>query len=50
MVSIYNDMSDLDTSRIRDVVDSLAKVFDEDKSGSVGMHNLLLQFYKYFCI
>lgn len=37
MVSIYKDMSDLDASRISDVVDSLANVFDEDKSGSVGM-------------
>lgn len=30
-------MSDLDTDRISDVVDSLEKVFDEDNSGSVGM-------------
>ena len=36
MVSIYKDMSDLDPTRISDVVDSIAKVFDEDRSGSVG--------------
>ena len=36
MISIYKDMSDLDSQRISDVVDSLAKVFDEDESGTVG--------------
>ena len=36
MVSIYKDMSDLDPSRIRDAVDTIEKVFDEDKSGTVG--------------
>ena len=29
-------MSDLDPTRISDVVDSLANVFDEDRSGTVG--------------
>jgi hypothetical protein len=38
MVSIYKDMSDLDASRISEVVDSLEKVFDEDNSGTVGMY------------
>jgi hypothetical protein len=37
MISIYNDMSDLDSSRIHEVVDSIEKVFDEDHSGTVGM-------------
>jgi hypothetical protein len=37
MISIYKDMSDLDPDRITDVVDGLEKVFDEDKSGTVGM-------------
>ena len=37
MISIYKDMSDLDPSRITEVVDSLEKVFDEDNSGTVGM-------------
>jgi hypothetical protein len=36
MISIYKDMSDLDPARISEVVDSLAKVFDEDNSGTVG--------------
>ena len=36
MIAIYKDMSDLDPSRIKDVVDALEKVFDEDKSGTVG--------------
>ena len=46
MVSIYKDMSDLDSNRINEVVDSLEKVFDEDHSGSVGKRNayLLIQF------
>jgi len=38
MISIYKDMSDLDASRISEVVDSLEKVFDEDNSGTVGMN------------
>jgi hypothetical protein len=37
MISIYKDMSDLDPSRITEVVDSLENVFDEDNSGTVGM-------------
>ena len=37
MVSIYKDMSDFDSSRINEVVDSLEKAFDEDNSGTVGM-------------
>ena len=36
MIGIYKDMSDLDSTRISQVVDSLEKVFDEDRSGSVG--------------
>ena len=36
MISIYKDMSDLDPSRISEVVDALEKVFDEDRSGTVG--------------
>jgi hypothetical protein len=36
MISIYKDMSDLDSTRISEVVDLLEKVFDEDNSGSVG--------------
>ena len=40
MASIYNDMSDLDSKRINEVVDSLEKVFDDDCSGSVGMSYL----------
>ncbi len=32
-------MSDLDHSRISEVVDSLEKAFDEDNSGTVGMYN-----------
>jgi hypothetical protein len=39
MVSIYKDMSDVDPSRISEVVDSLKNVFDEDNSGTVGMLN-----------
>jgi hypothetical protein len=39
MISIYKDMSDLDPSRINEVVDSLEKVFDEDNSGTVGMYD-----------
>ena len=36
MISIYKDMSDLDPTRITEVVHSLANVFDEDHSGYVG--------------
>lgn len=36
MIAIYKDLSDLDAERIEYVVDSLEKVFDEDKSGKVG--------------
>lgn len=36
MISIYKDMSDLDPARISEVVDSIEKVFDEDRSGTVG--------------
>ena len=36
MVSIYKDMSDYDSSRINEVVDSIESVFDEDHSGTVG--------------
>lgn len=39
MISIYKDMSDLDSTRISEVVDLLEKVFDEDHSGSVGKWN-----------
>ncbi len=34
-------MSDLDSTRISEVVDSLAKVFDEDRSGYVGKEYLI---------
>ena len=40
MISIYKDMSDLDSTRISEVVDLLEKVFDEDNSGSVGKWEL----------
>mgnify|MGYP000486477221 CR=1 FL=1 len=40
MISIYKDMSDLDPTRIVEVVDSLEKMFDEDHSGSVGLYEL----------
>jgi hypothetical protein len=36
MIGIYKDMSDLDATHISEVVDSLANVFDEDRSGTVG--------------
>lgn len=39
MISIYKDMSDLDSTRISEVVDAIEKVFDEDRSGSVGQSN-----------
>ena len=39
MIAIYKDLSDLDAERITYVVDSLEKVFDEDKSGTVGRWN-----------
>jgi len=42
MISIYKDMSDLDPSRISEVVDSLAKVFDENNSGTVGKKDFAL--------
>ncbi len=35
-------MSDLDHSRISEVVDSLEKVFDEDNSGTVGMYMMMI--------
>lgn len=40
MIGIYNDMSDLDAERIKHVVDSLEKVFDEDNSGTVGKRSM----------
>jgi hypothetical protein len=36
-------MSDLDSTRISEVVDSLAKVFDEDHSGTVGKERTILK-------
>ncbi len=45
MISIYKDMSDLDSTRISDVVDSLAKVFDEDHSGTVGKQSIVLTYF-----
>lgn len=36
MISIYKDMSDLDPTRITEVVDLIERVFDEDNSGYVG--------------
>ncbi|UJR28879.1 hypothetical protein I4U23_010099 [Adineta vaga] len=44
MISIYKDMSDLDPTRIRDVVDSLANVFDEDRSGNVDINEFIRGF------
>ncbi|CAF1143474.1 unnamed protein product [Adineta steineri] len=44
MISIYKDMSDLDSSRISDVVDSLANVFDEDHSGTVDINEFMRGF------
>lgn len=32
-------MSDLDSTRISEVVDAIEKVFDEDRSGTVGQSN-----------
>jgi hypothetical protein len=46
MISIYRDMSDLDSTRISEVVDSLAKVFDEDCSGTVGKKDIIFIMYK----
>lgn len=42
MISVYNDMSDLDAKRIGFIVDSLEKVFDEDNSGTVGKIEIIL--------
>ncbi|CAF1231510.1 unnamed protein product [Adineta ricciae] len=44
MISIYKDMSDLDPTRISDVVDSLANVFDEDRSGTVDINEFMRGF------
>lgn len=44
MVSVYKDLSNLDSTRIDKVVDSLANIFDEDNSGYVGMY-FILNFY-----
>ncbi|CAF5215813.1 unnamed protein product, partial [Rotaria magnacalcarata] len=44
MISIYKDMSDLDSTRISDVVDALEKVFDEDNSGSVDVNEFMRGF------
>ena len=44
MISIYKDMSDLDSTRISEVVDLLEKAFDEDHSGSVGKLNIFFFF------
>lgn len=41
MISIYKDMSDLDTTRVAQLVDSLEQVFDEDHSGTVGKFTLV---------
>lgn len=46
MISIYKDMSDIDPSRISEVVDSLEKVFDEDHNGSVGRKKFILLAYE----
>ena len=39
-------MSNLDSTRISEIVDSLERVFDEDDSGYVGM---LLIYVDFFC-
>lgn len=44
MISIYNDLSDLDANRIGFIVDSLEKVFDEDHSGSVDINEFMRGF------
>lgn len=44
MITIYNDLSDLDAERIKYVVDSLEKVFDEDQSGTVDINEFLRGF------
>ncbi|CAF4011739.1 unnamed protein product [Rotaria sp. Silwood2] len=44
MISIYKDMSDLDSTRISEVVDSLARVFDEDHSGTVDVNEFMRGF------
>lgn len=50
MIAIYNDLSDLDAERIKYVVDSLEKVFDEDQSGTVGekIDDFLQVFVEFF--
>lgn len=42
MIAIYKDLSNIDSSRISEVVDSLEKVFDEDHDGSVGKRNVFI--------
>lgn len=44
MISIYKDMSDIDPSRITEVVDLMEKVFDEDRSGHVDIDEFLRGF------
>jgi len=44
MVSVYKDMSDLDSTHISEVVDSLANVFDEDRSGTVDINEFMRGF------
>ncbi|CAF1363242.1 unnamed protein product [Adineta steineri] len=44
MVAIYKELSDVDSTRISDVVDAIAKVFDEDRSGSVDINEFVRGF------
>jgi len=44
MVNLYKELSDLDSTRIEQVVDSLANVFDEDHSGSVDINEFMRGF------
>ncbi|CAF0767896.1 unnamed protein product [Rotaria sordida] len=44
MIAIYKDMSELDSARITEVVDSLERVFDEDHSGTVDINEFMRGF------
>jgi hypothetical protein len=45
MVAVYKDMSEFDSSRISEAVDSIAQVFDEDHSGTVGKEDLFCRYF-----
>ncbi|CAF2168945.1 unnamed protein product [Rotaria magnacalcarata] len=44
MLAIYKEMSDLDPTRINEIVDSIEKIFDEDHSGSVDINEFMRGF------